>query len=734
MLSSINTANASGLSNATKLFEVLQTRVSTGRAVLSAADDAARYSMSTRMLGQVRALERINANLSTQLAIVERASRDVKQIIGLVETAQGLARKAQAEEPPPLKVITPSQPISPDTVVTGYAIGARFSITSDRGQNFTFNFNRAGITWGEVARALNASDIGVRSDFIPRPGNTSEQAIRFFSTNGRDFRFDGISDQSVMDDLASGSAMNPATGQVYTTAPQANALFGNLGTVTASETGLTVGYGGAVIGTKNVTAATAVAAGSVLVFRDHNGAEVTLSYPAATTLQQVMTDINSRNTGIRAELVNQTATGTNTVFSLRNTFSEGSVSILAAVGSFSIAGALGLAPQTGAAAPAIWTRMPASMIGTNVATNGSFEGGVLGPGNIPPGWTSVGTGNLGLDNSPGRTSVGIAYVPLDGWASARGAAIQQTMTTVAGAAYQLSIDAGTWFNVGLPQFLRIEVLDGATVLMDVTQSVPPGIANPNTYTFPAFTATSGSATVRLSDVTPNLGFDQGDLDIDNLRIIQMTDPNAATIGVDLSVRMGLAQQYDAIRTEIDRLAQQSGVGAPVNLLQGQNFRAQFGLPGTNSELLFSGLALSSNGALGMTTSGNTWHASSAVQLSYTQTVAGLSVLREYEGRLGTWLNYLRTTFEQQETLASDFKALGDEVVGADMAEDSARMSAVQLRLQFMTESFTASNTFSRNLLGVELSHLAQREMRIFVSEEPICSKTGVSWSALVTLK
>ena len=685
-------ANVQILKNANAQFQTAQKAVATGKWVFSAADDATRYTMSERMLGQCHAINRLNTALSTQLVTLETTGLAISHLIDLAQSAQTLARKAQAEDPPPLRVFAPTAVLSANSPVVGYPLGAKLSITSDSGANFTYTFTNTGTTWGDVAAALNSKSMGVRADFSPMPGIIGAIGIRFIATNGYDFRFDPISDQTIMDDLASPASANPATGKAMDSLAKTNALFGSGGVVVAGETGLTVGYGGAILGQANITTATPITGGSLLVFQDGSGDEKTLLYPLPTTLQQVIDDIKALGTDIRAELINVNATGTNTVLSLRNIRGE-AVDILAARGSFEATGTLGLSPITGARAEPVKTYTPTT---GNIVTNGSFEGGVLGPGNLAPGWNSINPSALGLHDDPARLSSGLAYVPFGGWTLARGADLWQNVPTVTGNAFTGYLDAGGALGGGaFDQSLTVRAIDTAsgTVLMSRDFTIPMGsVTAANTYSF-SFTATSASTRIEIIDTTPFNPIDT-DLDVDNVRIF----PSSANcpVGYDYARNLGLGTQYDAIRTEMDKVVAQNGYnGTAVNLLSGQNLGVMLN---DNKQVHIHGQRISTGGMLGMRTSGATWFAPANIQSSIQESNQAITLLRDFEARIATWRDALSQEFERRKADAAVMYALADEIVGADMATESAKMSALQTRQKFAVESFAISAQNDQGLL------------------------------------
>ncbi|MDB6079053.1 MAG: carbohydrate binding module family protein, partial [Akkermansiaceae bacterium] len=136
-------------------------------------------------------------------------------------------------------------------------------------------------------------------------------------------------------------------------------------------------------------------------------------------------------------------------------------------------------------------------------TNGSFETGSLS------GWTAAST-----DANPAAVQVlsyqGVSngtYAAAFGTGNVAGnAVLSQTLTTVPGVHYAVPFDYGGFGASGAPQQLRIEALDGSTVLatVDVTATGPGSYVGSATvftrYTFD-FLAASTTTTLRFTDRT-----------------------------------------------------------------------------------------------------------------------------------------------------------------------------------------------------------------------------------------
>jgi flagellin len=507
-------ANVSILKSINENFQTAQKRVSTGKAVFSAADDATRFKMSETMLGRSRQIETVNNNIALGLKTLEATDKTLGQVIGLVESAQSLVRKAQAEGAGNLRSVTAAGNVNSSTS-SASSIGSRFSITTDDGKNFTYTASAANVSWGTIADALNSANIGVVAEFVPSTvaGQTN---LRFKSTSGKDFTFDAISDQAMVNSLG---AITSPTGQTFT----ANNLFGsNTGAVTGGETGFTIGYGGRAVGAKTgLTAATAVAAGSTLVFEDGNGQTRTLNYTAATTLATVLSDINNMNAGVKAELVNNgaAANATSNALRLRNT-NGGDMKILSATGDFAATGTLGLSATTGFAAP-------------------------------------------------------------------------------------------------------------------------------------------------------------------------LSSNNA--------IRLAYGVQYDAIIANINQQIANNPVQAGRNLLQGQNLAVSLD-EFSGTPVTVAGINITAAGTLTMAQAGSTWTSDANIQTSATQANQALLNLRDYQSQFATFNSYMKSRFDLNASYAKDLKTAGDDLVSADVAEESANLSALQTQQSFAVQAFSLASQNSQGLL------------------------------------
>lgn len=512
-------ANISILRDVNQSFQLSQKRVATGKNVFGAADDATRYKMSETMLGRSRQIETVNNNISLSLKTLEATDKTLGNIIGLVESAQGLVRKAQAEGAASLRSVTPAGNVNSATS-SGSNVGSRFSITTDDGKNFTYTASAAGVSWGTIVDALNSANIGVQAEFVPST-TAGATNLRFKSTSGKDFSFDAITDQVIMTTLG---AITSPTGQTY----NADNLF-TLGTATpgAGETGLSISYGGRVLGAKTgLTTASTITAGSTLTYRDGNGQTRTFVAGAADTLATFMTSVNNLNAGIKAELVNNgaAANGTSNFLSLRNT-NGGNIEILSATGAFADTNAIG------------------------------------------------------------------------------------------------------------------------------------------------FTAAAGASTT---------GY-------------------ASSLSTNNALRLAYGVQYDAILANITQQIANSPVQAGRNLLLGQNLSVSLD-EFSGTPVTIAGITLTVNGTLTMAQGGSSWTSDTNIQTSATQANQALLNLRDYQSQFATFSTYMKARYDLNESYAKDLKTAGDDLVAADVAEESANLSALQTQQSFAVQAFSLASQNSQGLL------------------------------------
>ena len=144
--------------------------------------------------------------------------------------------------------------------------------------------------------------------------------------------------------------------------------------------------------------------------------------------------------------------------------------------------------------------------GQNLIFNGDFELPPHAPDSTMTGWMVGGTGHIHSINE-GSTS-GIYSAAFNIGHDSQGTTLSQMFATVSGTTYQVDFDSGIYGqrNDGFLQ-MNVQVIDSAssTVLLNKTITPPDamtfdgGLVQFQHYQF-TFTAASGSATIRFTDV------------------------------------------------------------------------------------------------------------------------------------------------------------------------------------------------------------------------------------------
>ena len=300
-------ANVSILRTTNELFQTSQKRVATGKSIFGAADNATRYTMSQTMLMRSKNIDAVNNNISTALKTLESTDVALKQVSNLLQQMNDMASQALAAGSTPTISAVTTNTMTAATFVNGAMTNARLSITSDTGENFTFNIATAttgagssnNATWGQIANALNAANIGV--EMIFETGfNSSPTASRVVlrSIDGKTgFSIDGSSTQALVDDLV---GINSAYDGAYNSSRFASGA--TVPTYSASQPqGMRFGTGGAVTTASSVP--NAITANSSISFVGADGVARTWNSTTATTVDAMIGQINAMNAGVKAELV-----------------------------------------------------------------------------------------------------------------------------------------------------------------------------------------------------------------------------------------------------------------------------------------------------------------------------------------------------------------------------------------------------------------------------------------------
>ena len=180
---------------------------------------------------------------------------------------------------------------------------------------------------------------------------------------------------------------------------------------------------------------------------------------------------------------------------------------------------------------------------------------------------------------------------------------------------------------------------------------------------------------------------------------------AAPLSTNNSLRLAYGQQYDAIINNINQMIVNNPVQSGRNLLQGQNLGVVLDEFAGNTVTVTganiagtAGTAVNATLGFTATTGGNTWTSDTAIQTSATNTNTALTIIRDLQGKLATYNSYMQDRYDINKTYMTDLETGGNELVAADVAEESAKLSALQSQQQFAVQAFSMGSQNAQSLL------------------------------------
>jgi flagellin-like hook-associated protein FlgL len=162
-----------------------------------------------------------------------------------------------------------------------------------------------------------------------------------------------------------------------------------------------------------------------------------------------------------------------------------------------------------------------------------------------------------------------------------------------------------------------------------------------------------------------------------------------------TARSSLATQYDALRTQIDQLAGDSGYNG-VNLLNGDGLKVVFNEKGTSS-LSISGVTFNASG-LGVAASTNTFQTDKDIADALANINSALSTLRSQASTFGSSLSTVQTRQDFTKAMIGTLKTGADNLVLADSNEEGASLLALQTRQQLSSTALSLAAQADQNVL------------------------------------
>ena len=162
-----------------------------------------------------------------------------------------------------------------------------------------------------------------------------------------------------------------------------------------------------------------------------------------------------------------------------------------------------------------------------------------------------------------------------------------------------------------------------------------------------------------------------------------------------TTRTSLATQFDAIRSQIDQLAADSGFNG-VNLLNGDSLKVVFNEKNTSS-LLITGVTYNSAG-LGIAASTTTFQTDQSINAALGNLTAALGTLRLQASNFGSSLSVVQIRQEFTKATINTLQTGADNLTLADTNEEGANMLALQTRQQLSTTALSLAAQASNSVL------------------------------------
>jgi flagellin-like hook-associated protein FlgL len=162
-----------------------------------------------------------------------------------------------------------------------------------------------------------------------------------------------------------------------------------------------------------------------------------------------------------------------------------------------------------------------------------------------------------------------------------------------------------------------------------------------------------------------------------------------------TTRSDLAKQFDALRTQIDQLAADSGYNG-INLLDNGSLKVQFNEANTAS-VSISGVKFNSTG-LGVSASSNSWQSDTDINASLSNLTTSLTKLRTQSSTFGSNLSVVQTRQDFTKDLIDTLETGSDLLVLADQNEEAAKLVTLNTRQQLANTALSLATQSEQSVL------------------------------------
>lgn len=170
---------------------------------------------------------------------------------------------------------------------------------------------------------------------------------------------------------------------------------------------------------------------------------------------------------------------------------------------------------------------------------------------------------------------------------------------------------------------------------------------------------------------------------------------------DATTRTSLAAQFDAIRGQIDDLAEDSGYKGK-NLLSGDTLDVKFNENGTNQLTITGFDASTAAGGLNIAAQGATWTGDAAgdtaINAALTSLDSALTTLRTQSQTLSSSLNVVNIRAEFTTSMINTLTEGANKLTAADTNEEGANLLMLQTRQTLSTTALSLSAQAAQSVL------------------------------------
>jgi flagellin-like hook-associated protein FlgL len=168
-----------------------------------------------------------------------------------------------------------------------------------------------------------------------------------------------------------------------------------------------------------------------------------------------------------------------------------------------------------------------------------------------------------------------------------------------------------------------------------------------------------------------------------------------TAGTVNATRTSLATQFNAVLTQIDQLAADSGFNG-VNLLAGNSLKVVFNETGTSS-LSLSGVSFNSAG-LGITQAAGSFQTNQSIGVAQTNLTAALNTLQSQAASFGTNLSVIQIRQSFTTATINTLQTGANNLTVADTNQEGANLLALQTRQSLATTALSLAAQSQNSVL------------------------------------